>query len=127
MSGLEDAFAAAWKTSGCGRLITEYQFAPGRKYKFDFASTEAMVAVELEGGIFGKQGKRCQTCKQVSAGRHSRPMGFHEDCEKYNLAASLGWVVVRFTTKHLKEKPVQCVELVSKLIADRSSKDVNNG
>lgn len=120
MSDLEDAFAAAWRIHGTGSLVTEFQFLDGRKFRFDFANEAAKVAVELEGGVFGRGGKKCATCGQVSAGRHSRPMGFHGDCEKLNLAAAAGWRVFRFTTKHLKEQPVQCVEMVSKAIKDFS-------
>ncbi len=45
-----------------------------------------MIAIEIEGGTrFGNS-------------RHSRGSGFERDCEKYNLATSLGWRVYRFTT-----------------------------
>ena len=121
MSDLEDSFAAAWRIHGTGSLVTEFEFLPDRKYRFDFANEAAKVAVELEGGVFGtKRGKKCATCGQVSAGRHSRPMGFHDDATKLNFAAAAGWRVFRFTTKHLKEQPVQCVEMVSKAIKDFS-------
>lgn len=121
MSNLEDTFAAAWRVSGKGSLVTEFEFANGRKYRFDFANEAAKVAVEMEGGIFGaKGGKKCAACGQVSAGRHSRPMGFHDDCNKYNLAARLGWLCFRFDAKHMKEEPVQCVEMVSQAIQQRT-------
>jgi very-short-patch-repair endonuclease len=64
----------------------EYRFMEGRKYAFDFAFVDAMVAVEVEGGAW-------------SGGRHTRGKGFEADCEKYNLATSLGWRVFRFTTE----------------------------
>jgi very-short-patch-repair endonuclease len=120
VSELEDTFAAAWRMSGQGRLVTEFQFAPTRKFRFDFANEASKVAVEMEGGIFGKGGKKCATCGQVSAGRHSRPIGFHNDCEKLNFAAADSWVIFRFTAKHMKEQPIQCVEMVAKAIKDRA-------
>ena len=43
-----------------------------------------MLAVECEGGTYSK-------------GRHVRGEGFAKDCEKYNVAALLGWRVLRFT------------------------------
>lgn len=118
MSALEDAFAAAWKMHGRGSLITEFQFSD-RKYRFDFANEASKVAVEMDGGSFGR-GKPCPTCGQKSAGRHSRPMGFHGDCDKSNLAAAAGWVTFRFTAKHIKECPVQCIEMVSAAIELRT-------
>ncbi len=41
------------------------------------------LLVEAEGGIWTK-------------GRHVRGGGFIADCEKYNTAALLGWMVLRF-------------------------------
>lgn len=61
----------------------EYKFHPSRKWKFDFAFPDRMVAVEIEGGVW-------------TGGRHTRGSGFIADMEKYNAAASLGWFVFRF-------------------------------
>lgn len=61
----------------------EHVFAKPRRYRFDFALVDSMVAVELEGGTF-------------SAGRHTRGLGFRSDLRKYNLATALGWRVFRF-------------------------------
>lgn len=64
----------------------EFKFIEGRKFAFDFAFPEAMIAIEIEGGTsFGKS-------------RHSRGEGFENDCRKYNAATSLGWRVFRFST-----------------------------
>jgi very-short-patch-repair endonuclease len=68
----------------------EYRFAPEREYRFDFAWPEKKIAVEVEGGTeFGKS-------------RHSFGAGFERDALKYNLAARLGWSVLRFTTTMVK-------------------------
>lgn len=61
----------------------ELRFDRERKWRFDFAWPEQMLAVECEGGIYTR-------------GRHTRPQGFIDDCEKYNRAAMLGWRVLRF-------------------------------
>lgn len=66
----------------------EYRFHPTRKWRFDFAWPEMMIAVEIEGGTW-------------AGGRHSRGKGFEKDCEKYNEAAILGWTVLRFTTRQV--------------------------
>lgn len=64
----------------------EYRFHDMRKWRFDFAWPEIMLAVEVEGGVWNQ-------------GRHTRPMGFEGDCEKYNEAAIMGWTVIRVTGK----------------------------
>jgi len=64
----------------------EVVFCPGRKWRFDFAFPEYKVAIEVEGGTsFGKS-------------YHSRGDGFEKDCRKYNTAARLGWIVLRYST-----------------------------
>jgi very-short-patch-repair endonuclease len=64
----------------------EYKFLKNRRFRFDFAWPDIMVAVEIEGGVF-------------SGGRHTRGMGYTRDLEKYNLATLHGWRVFRFTTQ----------------------------
>ena len=67
----------------------EYQFEKARKWRFDFAWPQQMVAIECEGGTW-------------SGGAHTRGKHFESDCEKYNLAAMLGWAVGRFTLAMIK-------------------------
>ena len=64
--------------------VREYRFCPGRRFRFDWAWVRERVALELEGGIW-------------TGGRHTRPRGYERDCEKYSLAAILGWRVIRAT------------------------------
>jgi hypothetical protein len=64
---------------------TEVLFSNDRKWRFDFAWTELMLAVEIEGGTW-------------SGGRHIRPKGFQDDCVKYNEATLMGWRVFRYPT-----------------------------
>jgi len=47
------------------------------------------LAVEVEGGIW-------------NYGRHNRPQGFIDDTEKYNAAANLGWIVLRFAGEQIR-------------------------
>lgn len=66
--------------------VREHKFCDGRKFAFDFAWPDKMLAVEVEGGTaFGKS-------------RHSRGKGFETDCVKYNIATRLGWRVLRYST-----------------------------
>lgn len=64
--------------------ITEFQFHPSRKWRFDYALPSLKIAVEVEGGVF-------------TNGRHVKPLGFLGDMEKYNAAAILGWLLIRTT------------------------------
>jgi very-short-patch-repair endonuclease len=122
MTELEELFARLWSISGRGDLVTEHRFDLKRDWRFDFANVDLKIAVEVEGGVFRPNRKRCPVCKQTPAGRHSRPMGFHDDCDKYNAAALDGWAVFRFTSKHLDAQPIQCVELVNKAIESRGKR-----
>lgn len=68
---------------------TEYRFHSSRRWRFDFAFPEALVAVECEGGVYIN-------------GAHTRGKHFESDCEKYNAAAESGWRVFRYTAKTIK-------------------------
>jgi hypothetical protein len=74
-------------TDGC---VRELVFAPPRKWRFDFAWQEQLVAVEIEGGSW-------------ITGRHTRGKAFEEDCDKYNEAAARGWRLLRFTTDQVND------------------------
>lgn len=81
-----------WESSGyMARVEYEYRFNPTRRWRFDFALPSKKVAVEAEGGHW-------------QIGRHQRPIGFKNDCEKYNNAALLGWVVFRLTSDMITEE-----------------------
>ncbi len=62
----------------------EWKFCE-RKWRFDFAFPDKKIAVEIEGGIF-------------THGRHTRPLGYIADMDKYNNAALAGFKVLRFTS-----------------------------
>lgn len=100
-SHLEAGFALTLKAvcHGLPAPVLEHRFSPPRRWRFDLAFPEKLLAIEIEGGIWVK-------------GRHSRPKGLTADCDKYNAATLQGWRILRFTTEHLKKKPVQCAELV---------------
>jgi very-short-patch-repair endonuclease len=59
-----------------------------RDYRFDVAFPRVKLAVEIDGGVF-------------SGGRHSRGAGYREDTYKLNLAALLGWTVLRYLPEDL--------------------------
>lgn len=65
-------------------LYREFQFHPGRKYRFDWAFLEIKVAIEYEGIHSAKSG-------------HTTVDGYNKDTEKYNYAVEFGWEVLRYT------------------------------
>lgn len=81
----------------------EHQFAPPRKWRFDFAWIEQKVAVEIEGMSY-------------NIGRHQRTAGYAADCEKYNQALCEGWKVLRYTGKMLTDNPQMCIDQVRALL-----------
>lgn len=83
MSDLEFKLLMQIRLCGFPAPELEYRFHPKRKWRFDFAWPDLLVAAEVEGGVWVK-------------GRHNRGGGFIEDCTKYNAAAELGWSVFRF-------------------------------
>jgi len=82
---------------------TEYRFAEGRQFRFDFAWPEVRISVEIEGGSYMAR-RNPTTGKMMVGGRHNTDA----DREKYNLAAALNWRVFRFSSTQLKH-PRQCV------------------
>lgn len=90
VSELEKEVEARLRQEEFPYWVREFCFLPGRRWRFDFAWPESRVALECEGGIWIQ-------------GRHTHPIGFEKDVEKYNEAAFLGWVVIRVTKGMLKQ------------------------
>ena len=77
---------------GAGLLppVQEYKFHPIRKWRFDLAWPDLMLALEIEGGIW-------QTTKTGRSRGHANPKQFIQDIHKYNEATLLGWRLLRVT------------------------------
>ena len=86
--------------TGC-EIKPEHSFYPGRRWRIDFAIVDLKIGIEIEGGVF-------------SGGRHTRGAGFVADIEKYNSAATLGWVILRFTPQDLNK--ITTFETVKKVV-----------
>lgn len=78
-----------FKAFGLPEPVEEHRFHPVRRWRFDYAYPDKMVAVEVEGAVWVK-------------GRHTRGSGFIADMEKYNTAQSMGWSVYRFTPQQMR-------------------------
>ncbi len=89
MSNVSDLFGFHLKANKVNGFVSEYKFHPTRKWRFDWANPEIMIAAECEGGVY-------------SGGRHTRGKGYTNDCIKYNHAVALGWDVYRFPTELIK-------------------------
>ena len=75
----------------------EYRFHSTRRWRFDFAIPQEKIAVEVEGLVYKGKGKGT-----TLAGRHVSVKGYHDDKEKYNNAAILGWRIIYATSKTIK-------------------------
>jgi very-short-patch-repair endonuclease len=80
-----EATVELWlRTLDAPECVREYRFHPTRRWRFDFAWPEKMLAVEVSG--FG----------------HHKLSRFKGDIEKFNEAAMLGWRVVRLWTDDIR-------------------------
>lgn len=83
-----------------GECVREYRFHPTRKFRFDYAIPSKKIAIEQEGGAW-------------TNGRHTRGKGYTSDMEKYNLATSMGWRVLRFTPEQMMK--TETINLIKKV------------
>lgn len=81
-----DTFTSLITAAGLPESVPEYRFHPTRRWRFDLAWPDEMLALEIEGGVW-------------TAGRHVRSQGYLGDMEKYNAAMLLGWRVLRVSTR----------------------------
>lgn len=70
--------------------VREHVFHPVRKWRFDLAWPELLVALEVDGGVY-------------IGGAHNRGPHVESDCEKFSSAAALGWRVLRVTPRHVRD------------------------
>lgn len=78
----------------------EYHFHPTRQWRFDFAFP-GLVAVEIDGGQW-----------KAGGGRHNTD----EDRDKLNEAAALGWRVLHFSPKQLRDQGGECVDVLRRAL-----------
>jgi len=97
---------AYYATHGIPAPEYEYRFHPVRKWRFDMAWPDYMVALEVEGGVHVR-------------GRHSRGAGMVKDMEKYNHAIMCGgWFVLRCTPRDVCM--LETAEMVKKVLVIRT-------
>ena len=100
MSDLEEIFALHVRASRLPVPEREYRFHPARRWRLDFSWPIHKVAVEIDGGTWGKKG------------RHTQGAGFK--------AAILGWMVIRGDSKMVKDGSL--LSFVERALGAKSTK-----
>jgi len=80
-------------------FVKELKFDPNRKFRFDWAIPNLMIAIEYE-GIYSKKS------------RHTTVSGYSKDIEKYNLAITKGWRVLRYTADNYKNLETDLLKML---------------
>ena len=97
-------FAFVWERDGFdgGDPDLEFRFHPSRRWRFDYAWPELMIAVEIDGFGFG----------------HQSQQGIGGQNEKRNAAIELGWRVLVFDSRTLgsKQGVADAVEQVCRVL-----------
>ena len=96
-------FLTLWTQTGLQSPVAEYQFAPPRRWRFDFAFPAQRLAVEFDGGQW-----------VIAGGRHNRD----SDREKLNAAAAMGWRVLRYSNQQWERDPYGCVAQVLRALGN---------
>lgn len=92
----EDYMVELIKANTSYPVVRELSFhIPGigekkRRWRFDAAIPDLMVAMELNGGNW-------------VGGAHIRPAGYEKDIEKYNTATMQGWKVYKLVPRMLNQ------------------------
>ncbi len=75
----------------------EFRFAAPRRFRFDFAWPDERIALEVDGGRWLPGG-----------GRHASD----GDYEKLNIAAGMGWRVLRVTGDMVRNDPLGIIDML---------------
>jgi len=134
-SNLERAFDTQFRILGedLPKPESDYVFHPTRKWRLDRAWPDYKLAVEIEGGVYGRPVK-CHNCgvqvrarkKDGSVGKVLRPSYGHAsfgrymgDKEKYNTLESMGWNLLRFSNEDILATPFEMVDLIREALHSR--------
>lgn len=128
-------FLELLRKEGMPKPEEQYKFSKTRRWRFDFAWPEKMLAVEIEGKVWG-QYVYCHRCGakvqkksaggkwsyvRDSGGRHTSASGYLGDMEKYNNAALLGWRLIRIPANDMHNK--ESVSIIKEAYNDFSNRN----
>lgn len=101
---LEQRFLESWRRMypSLPKPTMQHQFHPRRKWRFDFAWPESLLAVEIQGGAF-------------IHGGHNRGVQQAKDYEKQREAVKLGWRCLPFNTKDMADSDA-CATFVAECL-----------
>ena len=97
---LEDDFAAWLSTTDLPAPERQVRFHPTRRWRFDFAWPAHLIAVEVDGLVYGNRG---------NVGGHQTVDGILADAEKYEAALTAGWLVYRVPGPWVRKSPTRPV------------------
>ena len=100
---IRDQFPAMCRACGLPEPVKEHRFHPTRKWRFDYAWPEQLLALESQGGTWRRGG-----------GAHSGA-GAIRDYEKFSEAAVLGWRVLMVPAYALPK--AQTFDLIRRALA----------
>lgn len=100
----------------------EYRFHKTRRWRYDFAWPEYKIALDVEGGIYGR-GRPCPTCGISRTGAHSSVSGILRDIERGNAAALDGWLVLRVLPEELELENGKAYNLLEQAFKFRGAKE----
>ena len=106
---LEDGFLTVWRCVFNAKYPLperEYRFHESRRWRLDFAWPEFKLGVEIQGGQWRQRGA------------HVGGYALQRDCEKSNALTEADWHIFTYTTQHIVDAPVPCVEQVAKKLAE---------
>lgn len=136
----EDRFEAMFKSRGLHvGMVREFRFHPKRMWRFDFAWPAQKVALEFQGGTFGR-GVVCDKCtdgpgfphkvmRTLKDGRrmqiregggHSTGEAIANDADKSNAAQVLGWKVFHAADRHTKTWEI--VDMIARFVGEAPAK-----
>lgn len=93
----ELAFAELWEEYYPSiDLYFNYSFIPPRRFRFDFASLDSKVAIEINGGNWIN-------------GRHTRASNLSDEYKKLNLATLNGWRVFILSPEMIGEEWLRAI------------------
>ena len=123
----EEALAQQMRAAGIA-FEAQFRFHAERMWRLDFAIPEKKIGIEIQGGTFGRV-VTCHRChSQVmrflkdgrtvpvrEGGYHNTGKGIEADAEKANALAFLGWRLLIFTSKHIKDH--YAIQLIRQIIS----------